>query len=196
MGIFDTTDDLNKIAIYLDLIESDSQKLNRIIGQSLISANEALRHALRASSKDLYKHYLDRAIDKYIDAISIEKHDKLFMAYFGLAFCNGLVNDFKNQQANIKKAIEIYLELRQDQFYAKGDYYNDFWEDFDMEDEEDRKFKIKLANICTLGGAWLSHKIWEIPNSIKRNTINNMVSNVEPFVAKIKESFPELTEDL
>jgi len=110
--IFGTVSALTKIGGYLDIIDSINNKLDRLVGMHLKAANYALESATRTSNKDEYIKYIDRARDKFIDAISVErKQVNLVQAYLGLAFCNHLVNDTSNMHKNLKEAKFHYSVL-------------------------------------------------------------------------------------
>ena len=111
--IFGTLNTIVKIGEYLDIVDSVNSKLDRLVGMHLEAANYALKSAVRTTNKSEYIKYIERARNKFIDAISVERNDvNLIQAYFGLAFCNHLVNDNANMIENLKKAKSRYDWLR------------------------------------------------------------------------------------
>lgn len=111
--IFSSVNMAIKIAGYLQFIETSDEKLNRLTRMHQIAAKEALEHALRVvNQKEAFNMYVNRAIEKYLDAISIEKEEGLFAAYIGLAFCNQLTKDESNMEVNLSKAISIYKSTK------------------------------------------------------------------------------------
>lgn len=95
-----------------------SSRIQRLERMHQKSARSALEDALRASDNDLRRRYILRAIDKFRDAEGVEYDDEsLFGVYFGLACCHGMLNDYSNRNAAIKKALNCYERVK----YAADD---------------------------------------------------------------------------
>lgn len=77
------------------------------------SAIENLNYALTASGEN-QKEYLRQAINKFIDATTIEKNENLILSYIGLALCQVLTNDTDNYTKTLKKISNVYISLPDD----------------------------------------------------------------------------------
>ena len=88
------------LAGYMGLIESIDAKLDRLSGSELEAGLRTLKQA--ASSTDTETEHLLRDARLFFNkSISLEKDERLFIAYAGLAICHSNLKD----NANLKDAV-------------------------------------------------------------------------------------------
>lgn len=124
MGVGDYIVIGEKIAEAFGFIEGVSKKVDKILHQSLKSANEHLESAARCKKKELQLEYVKSARECYIQAISVEENRNKVIAYCGLALSYYLLCDLDNAKDSLDKIkyVELTLAERSKNF-AKTAFY-------------------------------------------------------------------------
>lgn len=178
-----------KLSEYLDFIDSNRAKLDRILQGSFNSAKLNLEYALRTSNEKERMDYVRRAKEKFIDALATEKSaDNLFMSYFSLAFCNKLLNDEQNMRKNLQSAYKVYEEVKHaaneevwtvvDEAVAQGSGGDD-----DM-----MKFGKGILAVASLGIFPIIDKTQAAYQRHEINKAKEQLAMMEPFVKEILSS--------
>ncbi|YAF99046.1 MAG: hypothetical protein AB3A66_29055 (plasmid) [Nodularia sp. CChRGM 3473] len=99
-----------RLAKALKLIESIESKLDLLIQVEFNAALKTLHQALNSSALDEQQSTLiNRAREKFTDATCLEKGERLFYAYLGLAICHYLLNDNNNVKAALIEVAKISI---------------------------------------------------------------------------------------
>jgi hypothetical protein len=100
------------LAGYLGLFETLDIKVDKLASSEFESGIRALE---QASKSDKEKESLLRdARSRFNKSISLEKNEKLIMAYFGLGLCHYYLGDIENCNASFLSIKEVGLDLSLD----------------------------------------------------------------------------------
>lgn len=93
------------VACYLKLCESIDSKITSLINCELNSGIRALNHAISANTQQLF--YIKEAWFCFNRAISLEKDERLVLAYIGLAACNSYLKETQNAKKALLDALKV-----------------------------------------------------------------------------------------
>lgn len=93
------------VACYLNLCESIDSKITRLINCDLGSGIKALDHAIDASNNPQF--YIKEAWHCFNRATSLEKDERLILAYIGLAICDMYLKEPVNAEKALLEALEV-----------------------------------------------------------------------------------------
>lgn len=182
--IFGNLNAIVKIGEYLNIVDSVNNKVGRLISMHLSAANYALESATRTTNESEYIKYIERARNKFIDAISVESNDvNLIQAYFGLAFCNHLVTDDTNMVENLKKAKSSYDRLW-NRLPDKDSLLQQMSEEGSGEGGAMEK---TIISIVSLGAIPLVSSITEMVKKTLRNKIMKEIGSVGKIMEEIEK---------
>ena len=85
--IFMTKNLAVSIATYFKLIESVDSKIDKLISKEYDSAIQMLDQVRNVSNPAVYSTMLVSIIDRFNQAIQLEKNERLLLAYLGLMIC-------------------------------------------------------------------------------------------------------------
>lgn len=86
-SIFATKNLAISIATYLDLIENVDKKVDKLISKEFNSAIQMLEQARYISNQAVYSNMLVGIIDRFNQAIALEKRERLLLSHLGLMMC-------------------------------------------------------------------------------------------------------------
>lgn len=108
--IFRTAVPLTKgILEYMDIIESLDSKIDKQSKSELAAGIRALKQASNSETES--ESLLREARSRFNKAISLEKEDRLFKAYLGLAVCHFFLMDFNNASSALKDLSQADLGI-------------------------------------------------------------------------------------
>ena len=103
------------IAAYLKIAESADAKIDKLISKEYESAVNIIKQVQYISSKSIYNNMLINAVDRFNQAIVLEKHERKLYSYLGLMMCFYYLNE--------KKA---FFSIQQT--VAKLEFEKSFWD--------------------------------------------------------------------
>lgn len=101
---------LDSLRSYCDLIDESMQTLMHMFFRS---AYENLKYALSASDENR-NAYLRQAINRFVDATTIEKNENKILSYIGLALCQAICSDNLNSMNTLRRIKDVYCETPND----------------------------------------------------------------------------------
>ena len=137
-SIFLAKDLAVSIATYFKLIESVDSKIDSLISKEYNSAIQMLEQVRYISNPSVYSTMLVSIIDRFNQAIQLEKRERQLLAYLGLMICYFYLGEVKALQ-NIQNTV------------AKLDFDITFWEKYGGDIEKGTMTAIGFA-ISVLGG--------------------------------------------
>lgn len=93
-----------KIAELIGILESLNSKIDRMMQMPLNSGFIHIKNAESANSIERKNFFIDEAYTNFVNALTTEKNERLFLAYFGYIFCL----DYMNQTENLKRELEKF----------------------------------------------------------------------------------------
>ena len=126
------------IATYFKLIESVDDKIDKLISKEYNSAIQMLEQVIYISNPAVYSTMLVSIIDRFNQAIQLEKRERQLLAYLGLMICYFYLGEVKALQ-NIQRKV------------AKLDFDMTFWEKYGGDIEKGTMTAVGFA-ISVLGG--------------------------------------------
>ncbi|MBE8971365.1 hypothetical protein IQ277_35810, partial [Nostocales cyanobacterium LEGE 12452] len=102
-----------RIAKFLKLIESIESKVDHLMQVEFNAAWKTLLQVCNSSSSDEQKFFDAR--DSFTKATCLEKGERLFYTYLGLAICHYLIDDISNVKIALLEAtkVSIYKNMYQ-----------------------------------------------------------------------------------
>ncbi|MGB3511284.1 MAG: hypothetical protein WBA93_19015 [Microcoleaceae cyanobacterium] len=91
-----------KIAELIGFIESSSVKIDKLINTELNSGIKDLQNSERAEPERKI-FFVDEAYKCFTKALSMEKNERLFLAYLGYIYCLGCMNEKENLRVALKE---------------------------------------------------------------------------------------------
>lgn len=91
-----------KIAESTGFIESLNVKIDKLINTELNSGIKHLENSERAGDIERKKYFVDKAYECFTNAISLEKNERLCLAYLGYIYCLGCMNERENMRVALK----------------------------------------------------------------------------------------------
>ena len=91
-----------KIAELTGFIESLNVKVDKLINTELNSGIKHLENSERAKTIERKKFFVDEAYKCFTKALSLEKNERLFLAYIGYIYCLGCMNAKENLRVALK----------------------------------------------------------------------------------------------
>lgn len=105
-GIFVAKNLAVSIATYLNLIESVDAKLDKLISKEFDSAKQMLEQVRYITNPAIYSNMLIGIVDRFNQAIVLEKRERLLLSHLGLMMCYyylGERNAFLMTQRKVSK---------------------------------------------------------------------------------------------
>lgn len=106
-GLFATAKFGKTLAGYLGLFETLDIKIDKLAASELEAGIRALEQACNSEKET--ESLLREARSRFNKAISLEKNEKLAMAYFGLGLCHYYLGDIKNCTTSFDAIKEVGL---------------------------------------------------------------------------------------
>lgn len=175
-----------KLSEYLNIIDSNRSKLDRILQGPFNSAKMNLEYAMRTLNENERMDYIRRAKEKFIDAIAIERSpDNMFLSYFSLALCNKLLGDEQNMRQNLQQAYNVYKQVEstsKEEVWTVVDETVSYGSDGD---ESIQKFGKAVLAVATLGIFPIIDKTQAAVQRYEISKAKEQLETMEPFVREI-----------
>lgn len=170
------------IATYLKIAESADAKIDKLISKEYESAVNIIKQVQYISSKSVYNNMLMNAVDRFNQAIVLEKHERKLYSYLGLMMCFYYLNE--------KKA---FLSIQQT--VAKLKFEKSFWDKNGAMIIGVGQVAIGLAAAFTGGNSAASRALIGTANQNSRQQENSVKEREKRYnalrdeIARLKISF-------
>ena len=130
--IFATKNLAISIATYFKIVESVDGKIDKLVKKEFESGLALLEQAKQISSSYTYRQVLLTAVDRFNQAIILEKRERLLLAYLGLMTCYfylGEIEVVKQIQKTIGdlKFSKSFWEKNRHKTQRKAKFYLNNW---------------------------------------------------------------------
>lgn len=98
-----------RIMEYLNLIDSVSTDVRKLLHKDFKSAITSLEYVQNASDNNNRKTYIMDARKSFLDATSVEENENLVSSYVGLSMCQYLLGDENNARITLEKIDTVQL---------------------------------------------------------------------------------------
>lgn len=99
------------IATYLNLIENVDKKVDKLISKEYNSAIQMLEQVRYVSNPAIYSNMLVGIIDRFNQAISLEKRERLLLSHLGLMMCYFYLGETNALLMTQKKVANLQFDI-------------------------------------------------------------------------------------
>jgi tetratricopeptide (TPR) repeat protein len=107
--VFKSANLAKSITEYLGIIESISQKIERLAKSEFEAGIRSLEQAQRSNKEQ--ETLLREARACFNKAISLEKDERLALSYLGLALCHFFLKDYDNSEQALRDLLNIDIDI-------------------------------------------------------------------------------------